>query len=116
MIVGTYRPKENGTFSTILPPNKNYNFSYTSKGEEFYNEDLFVSNDVAYQEIKKEINLEPVSLLGKVKIKEKGVILNTLVFNNPKDKQPVPNSKITLTEKDGTVINFDTDEIGRAHV
>ena len=112
-IVGNYRPKENGTFSTILPPNKNYNFSYTSKGEEFYNEDLFVSNDVAYQEIKKEINLEPVSLLGKVKIKEKGVILNTLVFNNPKDKQPVPNSKVTLTEKDGTVINFDTDAKGK---
>ncbi len=97
-IIGTYRPKENGTFATILPPNKNYNFSYTSKGEEFYNEDLYVSNDVTYQEIKKEINLEPVNLLG-VRVKKKEVILNVLVLNNPKDKQPVSTGKITLLEK-----------------
>ena len=96
-IIGTYKPKANGTFATILPPNKNYNFSYTSKGEEFYNEDLYVSNDVSYQEIKKEINLEPVNLMG-VRVKEKKVLLNTLVFNNPKDKQPVSNAKLFLTE------------------
>ncbi len=112
-IVGRYRPKANGTFSTILPPNKNYNFSYQSKGEEFYNEDLYVSNDVTYQEIKKEINLEPVSLLGKVKVREKGVILNTLVFNNAKDKQPVANAKVTLTEKGGADTSFETDAKGK---
>jgi hypothetical protein len=112
-IVGQYRPKENGTFSTILPPNKNYNFSYTSKGEEFYNEDLFVTNDVTYQEIKKEINLEPINLLGKVKVKDKAVILNTIVLNNPKDKQPVPNAKITLTEKGGADTKFDVDAKGK---
>lgn len=112
-VIGRYRPKQNGAFTTILPPNKNYNFSYQSKGEEFYNEDLYVSDDVTYQEIKKEINLEPVTLLGKVKVKDKGVILNTLVLNNPKDKQPVPNAKITLTEKDGTSINFDVDASGK---
>lgn len=112
-IVGRYRPKTNGTFSTILPPNKNYNFSYQSKGEEFYNEDLYVSNDVSYQEIKKEINLEPVALLGKVKVKQKSVMLNTIVLNNPKDKQPVPNAKITLTEKGGADSNFDVDDKGK---
>jgi hypothetical protein len=112
-IVGRYRPKANGTFSTILPPNKNYNFSYQSKGEEFYNEDLYVSNDVTYQEIKKEINLEPVNLLGKVKVKERGVVLNTIVLNNPKDKQPVPNAKVTLTEKGGADTNFDVDAKGK---
>ena len=112
-IVGTYRPKENGTFSTILPPNKNYNFSYTSKGEEFYTEDLFVTNDVTYQEIKKEINLEPINLLGKVKVKDKAIVLNTVVLNNPKDKQPVPNAKITLTEKGGADIKFDVDTKGK---
>ncbi len=112
-IVGRYRPKANGSFSTILPPNKNYNFSYQSKGEEFYNEDLYVSNEVTYQEIKKEINLEPVALLGKVKVKEKAVNLNTLVFNNSKDKQPVPNAKITLTVKGGTDSNFDVDAKGK---
>lgn len=112
-VVGRYRPKSNGTFSTILPPNKNYNFSYQSKGEEFYNEDLYVTNDVTYQEIRKEINLEPVALLGKVKVREKGVVLNTVVLNNPKDKQPVPNAKVTLSEKGSADSSFDVDAKGR---
>lgn len=112
-VVGRYRPKENGTFATILPPNKNYNFSYQSKGEEFYNEDLFVSDDVTYQEIKKEINLEPISLLGTVKAKGKSVLLNTVVLNNAKDKRPVPNAKITLSEKDGSDISFDVNDKGK---
>lgn len=112
-LVGRYRPKENGTFATILAPNKNYNFSYQAKGEEFYSEDIFVSNDIAYQEIKKEINLEPVSLLGTVKTKGKKLLLNTVVLNNAKDKQPVSNAKITLTEKGGTDVNFEVDESGK---
>lgn len=112
-IIGNYRPKENGTFSTILPPNRNYVFSYQSKGEEFYNEELYVTNDVAYQEIKKEINLEPVSLLGKVKVKDKLVILTTLVLNNPTDKKPVPNVNITLTEKGGSDVNYMVDGNGK---
>lgn len=112
-IVGRYRPKENGTFATILAPNKNYNFSYQAKGEEFYNEDIFVSNDIAYQEIKKEINLDPVSLLGKNKTKGKTILLNTIVLNNENDKQPVSKAKITLREKDGSEVNFDTDDNGK---
>lgn len=112
-VVGNYRPKENGTFATILAPNKNYNFSYQVKGEEFYNEDIFVSSDLAYQEIKKEINLEPVSLLGGIKAKIKGVVLNTVVLNNAKDKQPVSNAKITLTEKGGSDSSFDVDANGK---
>lgn len=112
-IIGTYKPKANGTFATILPPNKNYNFSYTSKGEEFYNEDLYVSNDVSYQEIKKEINLEPVNLMG-VRVKEKKVLLNTIVFNNPKDKQPVSNAKVYLTEiASANTKNFITNTKGK---
>ena len=112
-IVGTYRPKENGTFATILAPNKNYNFSYQIKGQEFYNEDIFVTSDLAYQEIKKEINLEPVNLLGSIKAKTKGVILNTVVLNNVNDKRPVANAKITLTEKGGSDTSFDVDTNGR---
>jgi len=98
-VVGAYRPKENGSFSTILPPNKTYNFSYQVKDEEFYNEDLFVTNEVVYQEIKKEINLEPVSLLGKIVIKGKKLILNAIVLNNPIDKKPVSNANVTLSQK-----------------
>jgi hypothetical protein len=112
-IVGRYKPKENGTFATILTPNKNYNFSYQSKGQEFYNEDVFVSNDIAYQEIKKEINLDPVNLLGAVKTKDKSIVLNTVVLNNAKDKQPVPNAKITLKEKSGSDFVFDSDQNGK---
>ncbi|MBS1637921.1 MAG: PD40 domain-containing protein [Bacteroidetes bacterium] len=112
-IVGTYKPKQNGTYSTILPPNKNYNFSYQSNGQEFYNEDLYVSNDISYQEIKKEINLEPVKLLGHVAVKTKTVSLNTIVLNNPKDKQAVPNANITLTEKGGSDTNYTVDEKGK---
>lgn len=66
-MVGTYRPRPiNGTFTTILPPGKEYHFSYqTEDGTEFYAEDVFVSNDMAYQEIRREIGLEPVTLTGK---------------------------------------------------
>jgi hypothetical protein len=112
-IVGRYKPKENGTFATILTPNKNYNFSYQSKGQEFYNEDVFVSNDIAYQEIKKEINLDPVNLLGGVKSRDKAYVLNTIVLNNAKDKQPVPNAKVTLKDKDGAPVEFNVDAKGK---
>lgn len=112
-VIGTYKPKQNGTYSTILPPNKNYNFSYQSAGQEFYNEDLYVSNEVTYQEIKKEINLEPVNLLGKVAVKAKSILLNTIVLNNPKDKQPVPNAQVTLIDKDGASSTYTTDDKGR---
>lgn len=113
-IVGTYRPKiVNGTFSTILPPGKEYNFSYQSDGNEFYNEDVYVTNDLSYQEIRKEIALEPVKLLGKVKIKDKGILASLVVLNNSKDKKPVAGAKITITDKDGKVQTFDADEKGK---
>jgi hypothetical protein len=112
-IVGNYRPKENGTFATILAPNRNYTFSYQVKGQEFYNEDIYVSSELAYQEIKKEINLDPVNLLGSLNTKDKGVVLNTVVLNNAKDKKPVPNAKITLTEKGGSDSNFAVAENGK---
>lgn len=113
-IVGTYRPKiVNGTFSTILPPGKEYNFSYQSEGNEFFNEDVYVTNDLSYQEIRKEISLEPVKLLGKVKVKDTGISLNTIVLNNSKDKKPVLGAKITVTDKAGAVQTFDADEKGK---
>lgn len=112
-LVGNYRPKENGTFATILAPNKNYNFAYQVKGQEFYNEDIFVSSELAYQEIKKEINLNPVNLLGGTKSNSKDIVLNTIVLNNTKDKQPVANAKITLTQKGGSDTNFDVDANGK---
>jgi len=114
-IIGTYRPKVvNGTFTTILPPGREYNFSYqTENGEEFYNEDVFVNNDLAYQEIRREVSLEPVKLVGKVKVKQKNIFLNTIVLNNSRGKKNVAGAKITLLENGGAAQTFETKVNGR---
>lgn len=113
-VVGTYLPKQaNGTFATILPPGKEYNFSYMSGNEEFYNEDVFVTDELTYREIKREINLEPVKLVGKVKAKEKGIILNLITLENVKNKKPVAGSKITLTETGGESKTYTANDKGR---
>ena len=114
-VVGTYLPKlANGTFATILPPGKEYNFSYQSaNGEEFYNEDIFVTNDLTYREINSEVNLEPVKLIGKVKAKQKSILLNSIVLENSRTKKVVPGAKITLEEVGGETKTFDANENGR---
>lgn len=112
-LIGRYKPKENGSFATILTPNKNYNFSYQVKGKEFYNEDLYVSNEISYQEIKKEINLDAVKLLGGIASNDKTILLNTLVFNNATDKQPVADAKITLKAKGDKETTFNADASGK---
>ncbi len=113
-IIGTYRPKfVNGTFSTILPPGKEYNFSYQSNDEEFYNEDVFVTDDLSYQEIKREVNLEPVKLLGKVRAKQKAILLNVVVFDNNKTKKGQSGAKLTITEVGGNSKTFDCNANGK---
>jgi len=113
-IVGVYRPKiVNGSFSTILPPGKEYNFSYQSQGEEFYNEDVYVTSDLSYNEIKREVNLEPVKLLGKIRAKQKAILLNALIFDNNKNKKPVAGAKITLVEEGGATQTFDSNPEGK---
>ncbi len=113
-IVGTYRPKlVNGTFSTILPPGREYNFSYQAPaGEEFYNEDVFVTNELSYSEIKREVNLEPVKLLGKIRAKQNAIILNAIVFNDNKNKKAVADAKITVEEQGGTSQSFTSNKDG----
>ncbi len=114
-IVGTYRPKlVNGTFSTILPPGREYNFSYQAPaGEEFYNEDVFVTNELSYNEIKREVVLEPVKLLGKIRAKQKAILLNTIVLDNSKTKKSVPSSKISVVEQGGDTQAFIANTNGR---
>jgi hypothetical protein len=114
-VVGTYRPKlVNGTFSTILPPGREYNFSYQiDTGEEFYNEDVFVSSDVSYQEIKREVALEPVRLIGKVKVSSKSIVLNTIILKDSRNKMPIPSAKITLLEGNGPTQFFNADSLGK---
>lgn len=114
-VIGTYRPKlVNGTFSTILPPGKEYTFSYqTDTGEEFYTEDVFVTNDVSYQEIKREVSLEPVRLVGKIKVSSKSIVLNTIVLKDSRNKVPIAGAKITLQEEGGSVQLFDANTEGK---
>lgn len=114
-VVGTYKPKlNNGTFSTILPPGKEYNFSYQAPaGEEFYNEDVFVTGELTYQEIKREVNLEPVKLLGKISAKKKTIVLNPVVLKSNSDKTHVIGSKITLQEKGGETQTYTANAEGK---
>ncbi len=114
-IVGTYKPRSvNGVFSTILPPGREYNFSYQApQGEEFYNEDVYVTNDLTYNEIKREVNLEPVKLLGKIAAKKKAILLNTIVLNNSKQKSAVADANITVQESAGTPQELKSDANGK---
>lgn len=113
-LVGIYRPKpQNGTFSTILPPGKSYTFSYMIDGEqEFYNEEIFVSNEYAYQEIKREVNLEPVRIKGKIKVVQNTIQLSMQVLDNIRNKKPVSNARIILQEVGGGKQVFTTNEAG----
>ncbi|MBL7922401.1 MAG: PD40 domain-containing protein [Bacteroidia bacterium] len=113
--VGSYKPKlVNGTFATILPPGKEYNFSYQAPaGEEFYNEDVFVTGDLSYQEIAREVNLEPVKLLGKIVAKKKTITLSPVVLDNSKSKKPVIGSKIILQEIGGEAQTINANAQGK---
>ncbi len=114
-IVGTYLPKlANGTFATILPPGQEYNFSYqTQDGEEFFNEDIFVTDEVTYKEIKREVALEPVKLAGKVSVKEKAILLNVITLENSRTKTVVPGAKITLEEQGVAPKTYEANSKGR---
>ncbi len=114
-VVGTYMPKlENGTFATILPPGQEYNFSYrTQEGEEFYTEDIFVTDDITYKEIKKEVNLEPVKITGKVKAVEKAILLNVVTLENAKTKNVVAAAKITVETEGQAPRTFESDAKGK---
>jgi tetratricopeptide (TPR) repeat protein len=67
--VRSYRPRQrDGVYVAILPPCKNYNIDYRVNDTTVHTEDIFVECESAYQEINKEVYLNPVSLGGTANI------------------------------------------------
>lgn len=61
--VKSYKPRQrDGVYVAILPPCREYNLDYRVNGVTVHNEDIFVECESSYQEINKEIYLNPVSL------------------------------------------------------
>ncbi|HRN36630.1 MAG: hypothetical protein M9900_03655 [Flavobacteriales bacterium] len=76
--VKTYKPRQrDGVYVAILAPCKNYNLDYRINDKTIHTEDIFVECESAYQEINKEVYLNPVQLAG-----EAGVV------NLPKGAPP----------------------------
>lgn len=67
--VKTYKPRQrDGVYVAILPPCKEYNLDYRVNDKTVHTEDIFVECESAYQEINKEVYLNPVSLGGPASI------------------------------------------------
>lgn len=67
--VKAYKPRQrDGVYVAILPPCKEYNLDYRVNDKTVHTEDIFVECESTYQEINKEIYLNPVSLAGPASI------------------------------------------------
>ncbi len=117
-VVGTYRPNhKTGTFSVIIPPGSKYLFTYQQGGADLYSDEVFVPNDISYEEIQKAINLKPLKICPGMVINEdttkKEIILNVLVLNNHKEQKPVAKAEVKLLHKGAKEILLQTDDKGR---
>ena len=119
-IVGTYRPnRRTGTFSVIIPPGSKYNFTYQQGGVDLSSEEVFVPNDIAYEEIQKAINIKPIKICPGMVItgdtSTKTLSLNVLVLNNKKDKKPVAKAEVKLHHKGAVDVSQSANENGQAN-
>jgi tetratricopeptide (TPR) repeat protein len=81
--VRAYRPRaRDGVYVAILKPCREYNLDYRVDDVTVHSEDIFVECETSYQEINKEIFLNPVSLAGPA------VIADRLKGDPPGKKEP----------------------------
>ena len=63
--VGVFKPRaRDNKFTIIIPPGSDYHLSYETNDTIFYEDDIFVPEESAYQEIQKAIDLRPIKYGG----------------------------------------------------
>ncbi len=110
--VKSYKPRQrDGVYVAILPPCREYNLDYRVNDVTVHSEDIFVECESAYQEINKEIYLNPVSLGGPATIADlpKGAPPGAKETGEPVPtdlgkvkEQPKPTTDLTDAEKEKT--------------
>jgi LysM repeat protein len=64
--VGVYKPRSrDNKFTIIIPPGSDYHLSYETGSGVFFEDDIYVPQEAAYQEINKAIDLRPINFNGK---------------------------------------------------
>lgn len=99
--VKSYKPRQrDGVYVAILPPCKEYNLDYRVDDQTVHTEDIFVECESAYQEINKEVYLNPVALSGADSVPAVPSVAPVAPVKGPEDKavaQTVP-KKEPLTD------------------
>lgn len=108
--VRSYKPRQrDGVYVAILAPCKNYNLDYRVDGKTVHTEDIFVECESAYQEINKEVYLNPVELDGAASIVDlpKGAPPGSKEQGEPVQEKPgvvpVPGGKTDVTDSEKPV-------------
>lgn len=84
--VGTYRPRaRDNKFTVIIPPGSDYHLTYMQDDNVFFEDDIFVPENSAYQEIKKAVSLGAVDIAG---IKKDATPEAPETPEQPKEKEP----------------------------
>jgi len=118
-LVGTYRPQHvTGAFSAILSPGLSYNISYQQNGIEILNEEIDISEEMTYDEIKRDIKLRPHNICNETdydsNTQGKDFLLNLTVLNDTKNKTQVPNTAFKVYADNDLYYSGKTDENGKA--
>lgn len=93
---------ESGEYLVVLPAGRNYSVSASSEGYFFYSQSFELPKDTSYQEITKDINLEPIKKGAKV-------VLNNIFFEVGRSElKPISyvelNKAVKLLEENPTMI------------